>query len=96
MTRGGSVYILTNKTDTTLYIGVTANLSKRIWEHKNRVVDSFSSKYHVTKLVYYEVFEGIEDAIIREKYLKGKTRAFKINLINSKNPRWKDLSGEIV
>ena len=77
MKKKGYVYILTNKNNTTLYIGVTSNLVKRIWEHKNKVVEGFSSKYNLDKLVYYEVFEDIETAINREKYLKGKKRQYK-------------------
>lgn len=86
------VYILTNHTNTTLYIGVTSNLAKRIYEHKNKVVDGFSKKYNLTKLVYFEQTESIISAIEREKYLKGKKREYKINLINSLNKDWIDLS----
>ena len=89
------VYILTNKYNTTLYIGVTSNLEKRIYEHKNKLFDGFSKKYSLNKLVYYEVTESVIAAIEREKYLKGKTRKFKIELIKSKNPEWKDLSEDI-
>ncbi len=92
----GYIYILTNKNNTTLYIGVTSNLVKRIWEHKNHVVDGFSKKYQLEKLVYYEVIDNIEDAIAREKYLKGKKREYKVSLIGNMNPDWKDLYDEIV
>ena len=82
------IYIITNHTNTTLYIGVTTNLIKRIYEHKNKVVDGFSKKYNLNKLVYFETITNIETAIQREKYLKGKKREYKINLINSFNPEW--------
>ena len=88
----GYIYIITNKYNSVLYIGVTSNLPKRIWEHKNKVVDGFTKDYNLTKLVYYEVFELITNAIEREKYLKGKTRKYKQELIKNFNPEWKDLS----
>ena len=77
MNKCGYTYIITNKSNTTLYIGVTSDLAKRIWQHKNKVVDGFSKRYNLNKLVYYENCETIEAAIVREKYLKGKTRQFK-------------------
>ena len=86
------VYILTNNSNTTLYVGVTTNLAKRIYEHKNKVIDGFSKRYNLTKLVYLEQTDSIVSAIEREKYLKGKKREFKINLINSINKEWNDLS----
>ena len=86
------VYILTNYSNTTLYVGVTTNLAKRIYEHKNKVIDGFSKRYNLTKLVYLEQTDSIVSAIEREKYLKGKKREFKINLINSINKEWNDLS----
>jgi putative endonuclease len=90
MIRGGAVYILTNHGHTTLYTGVTSNIVKRLYEHRTgKYKNSFTSKYAVTKLVYYEVFLRIEDAIDREKRLK------KENLIISINPNWNDLSKEI-
>ena len=91
----GYVYILTNKANTVLYIGVTSNLTKRIWEHKNHVVEGFTKKYNLNKLVYYEAIETIESAIKREKYLKGKTRCYKEELINTFNPDWDDLYEKI-
>ena len=96
MKKKGYVYILTNKNNTTLYIGVTSNLVKRIWEHKNKVVEGFSSKYNLDKLVYYEVFEDIETAINREKYLKGKKRQYKTEIITNFNYKWKDLYEDII
>ncbi len=91
----GYVYILTNKSNGVLYIGVTSNLTKRIWEHKNKVVEGFSKTYNLNKLVYFEVFDDIVNAIEKEKILKGKTRLKKINLIENMNPDWKDLYEEL-
>ncbi len=90
------VYILTSKRNGTLYIGVTNDLVKRVWQHKNKVADGFTKKYGVDRLVYYEVTEDIESAITREKQLKKWNRAWKIRLIEEKNPEWKDLYGEII
>ena len=88
----GFIYIITNKNNTTLYIGVTSNLPNRIIEHKEkRYQNSFSSRYNLDKLVYYEQFQMIGDAIGREKQLKGGNRAAKERLINSINPEWNDL-----
>ncbi len=95
MTKQGYVYIITNKNNTTLYIGVTSNLIKRIWEHKNKVAEGFSKRYNLNKLVYYEYTDDIEAALNREKYLKGKTRKYKVELIESMNSNWKDLYDEI-
>ena len=91
----GFVYILTNTYNTVLYVGVTSNLSKRIYEHKNKLVDGFSKKYNLDKLVYYQISESMESAIKYEKYLKGKSREFKINLIEKMNPEWDDLYDSI-
>ena len=88
------VYILTYKTNKVLYTGVTNNLERRLYEHKNHLVDGFSSKYNTTKLVYYEVSESIESAIAREKQIKAYRRDKKIALINELNSEWKDLSLE--
>ena len=87
---------MTNERHTTLYIGVTSNLIKRVWEHKNHIVQGFTSTYNVEILVYFEVFESIKEAITREKQLKGGSRAKKISLITSMNPDWKDLYTELV
>lgn len=92
----GFTYIITNINNTTLYIGVTSNLIKRIYEHKHKLIDGFSKKYNLAKLVYYEKSDSIIAAIEREKYLKGKTREYKIKLINSFNPDWEDLYTTIV
>jgi putative endonuclease len=93
----GFIYIITNKNNTTLYIGVTLNLIQRIEEHKQkRYQNSFSARYNLEKLVYYETFQMIGDAIGREKQLKGGSRAAKIKLIESINPNWNDLYEEII
>jgi len=89
------VYILTNKNNSTLYIGVTNDLIRRICEHKNEFVDGFSRRYKLHKLIYYEQTDSMIQAIEREKQLKRWHRNWKINLINEKNPEWKDLYYEI-
>lgn len=86
-----SVYIVTNEKYGTLYIGVTNNLEGRVWEHKNKVNEGFSSKYKTYKLVYHEEYEDINGAIDREKQLKTWNRQWKINLIEKENPNWEDL-----
>jgi len=92
MERGGCVYILTNHTCTVLYIGVTSELYFRIAEHKDKKhPNSFTAKYNCNKLVYYEQFDSIEEAISKEKQLKNWRREWKINLINENNPDWEDL-----
>jgi len=96
MQKSGYIYILTNKNNTTLYIGVTSDLIKRVWEHKNKFVEGFSKKYNLTKLVYYQNCENIESAILREKQLKAGSRAKKEKLINSINLEWRDLYDEII
>lgn len=78
----------------TLYIGVTDDLKRRLFEHKNKLIDGFTKKYNLTRLVYFETFNRIEDAIRREKQLKNWHRQWKINLIESMNREWKDLSLE--
>ena len=83
MTNDYYVYILSNTTHSTFYIGVTSNLQKRIWEHKNKVIEGFTKKYNVNKLVYYEITNSIETAILREKQLKNWHRKWKLNLENS-------------
>lgn len=84
-------YIITNLNNSVLYTGVTGNLLGRIYHHKNKTVSSFSSKYNLNKLVYYEVFEDVKLAIAREKQIKAGNRQRKIDLINNLNPMWKDL-----
>ena len=88
------VYIMTNKGNRVLYTGVTSNLLNRVAHHKDRMVSGFTSSYNVTKLVYYEEYHSMEEAIAREKQIKGGSRQKKIDLINSKNPEWKDLYDE--
>ena len=85
------VYIMTNKQNTVLYTGVTNNLIRRIYEHKEKLVKGFTEKYNVTKLVYYEVFGDVEQAILREKQIKGGSRSKKLALVNGFNAEWKDL-----
>ena len=92
MNKTYAVYILTNYNETTFYIGVTGDLQKRIWEHKNKVVEGFTQKYNVDRLVYYELTEDVESALNREKQLKRWHRQWKINLIKEMNPEFKDLS----
>ena len=89
------IYIMTNKGNTTLYTGVTNDLIRRVYEHKEKVVEGFTKKYNITKLVYYEVFDDIENAILREKKIKAGSRQNKIDLINGMNPQWEDLSGKL-
>jgi len=85
------VYILTNKYNKVLYTGVTDDLSKRMYEHRNRLREGFTKKYNVDKLVYFEHIEVAADAMAREKQIKGWLRKKKIDLINLNNPEWKDL-----
>lgn len=92
----GYVYILTNKYNSVLYTGVTNDLIKRIYEHKNRLVDGFTKKYNVHKLVHFEVLEDMINAITREKQIKGWLRSKKIALIESKNSEWRDLYKELI
>jgi len=89
------VYILASKRNGTLYIGVTSDPVQRIWQHKNKMVGGFTKKYNVNKLVYYEVHLNAESAIVREKQMKKWQRAWKIQLIEEKNPDWKDLYDDI-
>ena len=89
------VYVMTNKYNTVLYTGVTEDLQKRAFEHKNKLVPSFTSYYNIYKLMYYEVFEDPYYAITREKQIKGGSRQKKLDLINRMNPYWKDLYSEI-
>lgn len=86
------VYIISNKTNSTLYIGITSNLEKRLFEHKNKLVDGFSKKYNLNKLLYYEQGSEVISAIEREKQIKRWRREKKIELIKKMNPKFKDLS----
>lgn len=89
------VYILASQTNGTLYIGVTNNLVRRVYEHKNKIIKGFTEKYKVDKLVYFEQFEDIETAINREKQLKTFKREWKMELIEKNNKSWKDLYKEV-
>ena len=86
---------MTNKTHSTIYTGVTNNLRRRVYEHKQKLNNSFTARYHVTKLIYYEVYERPYNAIQREKQIKAGSRKKKIDLINKTNPKWKDLFEEL-
>jgi putative endonuclease len=90
------IYILTNNHNTTLYIGVTSNRNKRIWNHKSKTVKGFTQKYNITKLIYFETVYDAEFTILREKFLKHKTRQFKIDLIKSMNPNWENLYASLM
>ena len=89
------VYILTNKNNTVLYTGITNDLKRRVYEHKEKIMPGFTKKYNAAKLVYYEVFNDIENAITREKKIKGGSRLRKIILIEKMNYEWKDLYSEL-
>jgi putative endonuclease len=95
MTKQPCVYLMASKRNGTLYVGVTSNLVKRIWEHKNHLVEGFTKKYGVTTLVWYEAHETMESAIQREKAIKNWNRAWKINLIARMNPQWRDLYADL-
>ncbi len=90
------VYIMSSGKNGTLYVGVTSDLPKRAWEHKNKIFEGFTEKYDVENLVYYEIYDDPENAIRREKRLKHWLRSWKIDLIQKKNPEWKDLYDSIV
>lgn len=90
------IYILASKRNGTLYTGVTNDLLRRVWEHKNAVVEGFSQKYGVKKLVWYESTTDIDAAIMREKQIKKWDRQWKIKMIEKENPNWKDLFDEII
>jgi putative endonuclease len=91
-----AVYILASARNGTLYIGVTSDLVKRIWEHKNNLVEGFTKRYNVRYLVWYELYENMDSAIEREKRLKEWKRAWKLNMIVKSNPNWNDLYNTIV
>ncbi len=86
------VYFLTNRTNTVLYVGVTNNLQRRLYEHKNELADGFTKRYHVHKLVYFETTTDVRAAVAREKQIKSWSRARKNALIETMNPKWEDLS----
>jgi len=86
---------MTNSSNTVLYVGVTNDLIRRVYEHKEKLADGFTKKYNIVKLVYYEVFEDIENAILREKQIKAGSRQKKVRLISSINREWHDLYDEL-
>jgi len=90
------VYILANTSNTVLYVGVTNNLIRCTFEHQNKLADSFSNKYNLNKLVYFEIYPDAENAILREKQLKGGSRQKKLDLIKIDNPQFKDLYNDII
>ena len=96
MASQNAVYILANKRNGTLYIGVTSNLIQRVWQHKNNVVEGFTQRYQVHQLVYYELYGDILFAINREKQLKNWKRSWKLELIEEFNPDWLDLWEDII
>lgn len=85
------IYVLTNKRRGTLYVGMTSNLQKRVWEHKNKVVPGFTAKHDTNRLVYFEIFDDVAEALHREKRLKRWNRSWKISAIEENNPHWIDL-----
>ncbi len=91
------VYILTNKHHTVLYVGMTTDLRTRLWEHKNKInPSSFTARYNLVKPIYYEGFDSEEEALERERYMKGKSRKWKEELIRGINPEWNDLTDVIM
>ena len=90
------IYILTNWNNTVIYVGVTNDLARRLYEHKNKIYEGFTKKYYLSKLVYFELFFDIKEAILREKEIKKWRREKKNNLVESKNLEWKDLSSEFI
>jgi len=90
------IYMMTNRHNTVIYSGVTNNLARRVYEHKNGLGCIFTKKYNICKLVYYEVTDNVYAALAREKQIKGGSRKKKIDLINSLNPEWRDLYEEIL
>jgi putative endonuclease len=89
------VYIMSNKNNTVLYTGVTNDLRRRVYEHREKVFEGFTKKYNIIKLVYYEILRDVETAIAREKQIKGGSRQKKVDLIEEMNPQWKDLYEEL-
>ncbi|MEA5503324.1 GIY-YIG nuclease family protein [Halotia wernerae UHCC 0503] len=89
------IYIMTNKYNTVIYTGMTNNLQRRVYEHKEKLIEGFTKKYNINKLVYYEIFENAYTAISREKQIKAGSRQKKIDLINGINQEWKDLYDEL-
>ena len=96
MERQPCVYIVTNKPNGTLYVGVTSGLPGRIWQHKNKVAKGFTVKYTLDKLVWYEIHETMESATLREKVIKHWNRKWKLRVIEEMNPLWRDLYNDII
>lgn len=96
MKSGGWVYILTNKKMGTLYVGSTSDLIGRVWQHKNKAIPGFTSKYNVDKLVYYEWHNRLDDMVKRERQIKDWHRSWKLRLIIDNNPDWRDLYNDIL
>ncbi|GEO97942.1 GIY-YIG nuclease family protein [Methylobacterium haplocladii] len=90
-----AVYLLARKRDGTLYLGVTNNLSRRVWEHRSKAIPGFSARYGVDRLVWYELYDRIDEAIAREKAMKKWRRAWKVALIEEANPTWNDLAEQL-
>jgi putative endonuclease len=95
MAKQPCVYLMASRRNGTLYVGVTSDLIKRVWEHKNGVVEGFTKRYNVHKLAWYEVHESMESAIAREKAIKAWNRKWKLGLIEKTNPEWKDRYAEL-
>jgi len=95
MKKQPAVYLLTNKPDGTLYTGVTSDLPRRMWQHKNKAMKGFSARYNLNRLVYFELFEDMYEAISGEKQIKAGSRKAKIKLIERDNPEWRDLYTEV-
>jgi putative endonuclease len=89
------VYIMTNKNNIALYTGITRDLKRRVYEHREKLAEGFTKKYNINKLVYYEVFQDPANAISREKQIKGGSRAKKLGLVNDMNAEWRDLYDEL-
>lgn len=96
MNKQPAVYILASRRNGSLYVGVTSNLGKRIWEHRNNMTEGFTKRYEIHRLVWYEIHETMESAILREKRMKDWKRAWKLDLIEKFNPEWRDLYETIV
>jgi len=96
MNKQPAVYILSSKRNGTLYVGVTSDLIKRVWEHRNNLVEGFTKRYGVHRLVWYELHESMDSAIKREKRLKEWKRKWKVQVIEKTNPNWEDLYPSII
>jgi len=95
MDRQYYVYIMTNKRNTVIYTGITNDLRRRVYEHREKLAEGFTKKYNATKLVHYEILQDVENAILREKQIKGGSRRKKIELVDSMNKEWRDLYEEL-